>query len=130
MCALRLSVAVGLFGNDRRRFEIIGGRRRWRLPFQAFRAPGIRSGYGSIADGPEKIDEWNQVAYAEYGRRRRRTSRRAPGTPRDKPRSGAAFPNSPTCIAEEINPAYTDWLDTNRWWPQTRKLNTAIARLE
>ena len=25
---------------------------------------------------------------------------------------------------------YIDWLDTNRWCPQTRNPNTAIARLE
>ena len=27
-------------------------------------------------------------------------------------------------------PAYTDWLLTNKWWPQTRKPKTAMAMLE
>src|SRR5271156_4643593 len=31
---------------------------------------------------------------------------------------------------EKISPAYTDWPVTNMWWPQTRKLMIAIARLE
>ena len=31
---------------------------------------------------------------------------------------------------EKTIAAYTDSLLTNMWWPQTRKPNTAIARLE
>ena len=27
-------------------------------------------------------------------------------------------------------PAYTDWLLTNMWWPQTKKPTSAMPRLE
>src|SRR5260370_3778026 len=65
MGMLRLCVAVRLFGDDGRFLEIMRGRRRRRLPVQALRAPGIRAGYRPIANGPQQIDERNQVPNPE-----------------------------------------------------------------
>src|ERR1700746_551429 len=65
MLMLRFGVAVGFFWDYGRLLEIIGGRRRRRFPLKTLRAPGICSRYGPIADGPEQIDEWNQVSHPE-----------------------------------------------------------------
>src|SRR5271168_3592627 len=62
-----IRVVVSVFSHYWNLLEIFRGRRRRRFPFQTFRAPGIRSGDGAVANGPEQIDQRNQVADAENG---------------------------------------------------------------
>src|SRR6202041_2527183 len=62
-----IRVVVSVFSHYWNLLEIFRGRRRGRLPFETFRAPGIRSGNRAVANGPEQIDQRDQIADAENG---------------------------------------------------------------
>src|SRR5271155_337458 len=62
-----IRVVVSVFGHNWNLLEIFRRRRRRRFPLETFRAPGIWSGDGAVANGPEQIDQRNQVADAENG---------------------------------------------------------------
>src|SRR5579864_6194302 len=57
----KLVVVVSLPGHDRRLFEVIGRRRRGRLPLQAGRAPGIVPGFLPIAQRPQEVHHGQQI---------------------------------------------------------------------
>src|ERR1700676_2470398 len=60
-------VVVRLPSDFGRNLEILGGRRRRRLPFEASGRPGVRSGNGAVTHGPDKIHHGKQIAEGEDG---------------------------------------------------------------
>src|SRR5277367_1959432 len=63
-----IRVVVSVFSHYWNLLKIFRGRRRRRFPFETFRAPGIRSGDWAVANGPEQVDQRDQIADSENGR--------------------------------------------------------------
>src|ERR1700723_1809423 len=60
-------VVIRVFGDDWNFGKVFSGRRRRRGPFEAFGAPRVGSGDGTVFEGPDEIDQRDQIADAEDG---------------------------------------------------------------
>src|SRR5580658_232652 len=69
---LLFCVRVRLFGHDGRLFKIERGGRGSGFPFQALGLPRIVSGYWSVFERPDEIDQRDNVAEAQHGSARAR----------------------------------------------------------
>src|SRR5579859_5961052 len=61
------AVIVSFGGDDRDLVEVVGGRRRRRLPFESGSAPWIRGGHLAVAQRPHEVDHRHQVSDREHG---------------------------------------------------------------
>src|SRR6185503_9791421 len=64
---LSARIVVGLPRYDRRFFEVVGRRRRRRLPLQTGRLPWVHAGDRSVTQRPDQINEWQRITDREYG---------------------------------------------------------------